>query len=222
MTETQDTVVSQEKFDEMVKELEYLKTERRTEIARNLEYARSLGDLSENAEYQEARELQAATEERIRKLEELVKHARIQTDNKKKDVVGFGSKVSITKAGAKDAHEVEMATRRRMQMPHEVVMRHRPPHFSHIFSGDSYAAGYYSYLWSEVLDADGFTAFDEAGDPFDPPTAQRLYTYVYSAGGTRDFAEAYRLFRGRDPDIAGLLKQRGLDALGPIEDGLAV
>jgi transcription elongation factor GreA len=101
----QDTVVSQEKFDEMVKELENLKTVRRTEIAKNLEYARSLGDLSENAEYQEARELQAATEERIRKLEELVKHARIQTDNKKKDVVGFGSKVTIEKAGAKDAHE---------------------------------------------------------------------------------------------------------------------
>jgi len=104
MTE-QDTVVSQEKFDEMVKELENLKTVRRTEIAKNLEYARSLGDLSENAEYQEARELQAATEERIRKLEDLVKHAKIQTDNKKKDVVGFGSKVSIKKGSGPDAHE---------------------------------------------------------------------------------------------------------------------
>lgn len=105
MTETQDTIVSQEKFDEMVKELEYLKSDRRTEIARNLEYARSLGDLSENAEYQEARELQAATEERIRKLEDLVKHAKIQTDAKKKDIVGFGSKVSIKKQGTPDAHE---------------------------------------------------------------------------------------------------------------------
>src|ERR1700744_6211607 len=104
MTE-QETVVSQEKFDEMVRELENLKTVRRTEIAKNLEYARSLGDLSENAEYQEARELQAATEERIRKLEELVKHAKIQTDNKKKDVVGFGSKVSIKKDGSADVHE---------------------------------------------------------------------------------------------------------------------
>lgn len=101
----QETVVSQEKFDEMVKELENLKTVRRTEIAKNLEYARSLGDLSENAEYQEARELQAATEERIRKLEELVKHAKIQTDNKKKDIVGFGSKVSIKKDGSPDSHE---------------------------------------------------------------------------------------------------------------------
>ena len=104
MTE-QETVVSQEKFDEMLKELETLKTVRRTEIAENLEYARSLGDLSENAEYQEARELQAATEERIRKLEELVKRAKIVTDGKKKDVVGFGSTVVIKKDGAGDAHE---------------------------------------------------------------------------------------------------------------------
>ena len=100
-----DNVLSQEKFDEMAKELENLKTVRRTEIAKNLEYARSLGDLSENAEYQEARDLQAATEERIRKLEELLKTAKIQTTGKKKDIVGFGSKVSITKEGSADAHE---------------------------------------------------------------------------------------------------------------------
>jgi len=101
----QDTVVSQEKFDEMVAELDTLKTVRRTEIAKNLEYARSLGDLSENAEYQEARELQAATEERIRKLEEIVKRAHIVTDGKKKDVVGFGSKVIIKKEGTTESHE---------------------------------------------------------------------------------------------------------------------
>jgi len=105
MSDTQETIVSQEKFDEMVKELETLKTVRRTEIAKNLEYARSLGDLSENAEYQEARELQAATEERIRKLEELVKRAHIMTDGKKKDVVGFGSVVCIKKADSNEAHE---------------------------------------------------------------------------------------------------------------------
>ncbi len=104
MTE-QDTVVSQEKFDEMVKELDTLKTVRRTEIAKNLEYARSLGDLSENAEYQEARDLQAATEERIRKLEDLVKHAHILTDGKKKDIVGFNSVVAIKKEGGDEAHE---------------------------------------------------------------------------------------------------------------------
>ncbi len=101
----QETVLSQEKFDELVKELETLKTVRRSEIAKNLEYARSLGDLSENAEYQEARELQAATEERIRKLEELVKRAHIATDNKKKDVVGFSSKVTIKKEGSGEEHE---------------------------------------------------------------------------------------------------------------------
>jgi transcription elongation factor GreA len=101
----QETVLSQEKFDELVKELEHLKTVRRSEIAKNLEYARSLGDLSENAEYQEARELQAATEERIRKLEELVKRAHIATDNKKKDVVSFGSKVSIKKEDTAEEHE---------------------------------------------------------------------------------------------------------------------
>ena len=105
MTDPQDSVLSQEKFDEMVKELEGLKTVRRTEIAKSLEYARSLGDLSENAEYQEARELQAATEERIKKLEEIVKHAKIATDNKKKNVVGFGSKVSIKKESSTDSHE---------------------------------------------------------------------------------------------------------------------
>jgi len=105
MTEIQDAVVSQEKFDEMIKELEHLKTVRRTEIAKNLEYARSLGDLSENAEYQEARDLQAATEERIKKLEELVKNTKILTDGKKKNEVSFGSKVSIKKEGVADVHE---------------------------------------------------------------------------------------------------------------------
>src|SRR5882724_7765754 len=106
MTDTEkETMLSQEKFDEMAKELETLKTVRRTEIAKNLEYARSLGDLSENAEYQEARDLQAATEERIRKLEEIVKNAKIQTNGKKKDIVSFGSKVSISKEGSTDPHE---------------------------------------------------------------------------------------------------------------------
>jgi transcription elongation factor GreA len=99
------TLVSQEKFDEIVKELEHLKTVRRTEIAKNLEYARALGDLSENAEYQEARDLQAATEERIKRLEEMVRNTKIITDGKKKDEVGFSSKVSIKKEGSVDVHE---------------------------------------------------------------------------------------------------------------------
>ena len=94
-------------------------------------------------------------------------------------------------------------------MPKEIALRHASTHFLHIFSGDGYAAGYYSYMWSEVLDADGFGAFKEAGDPFDPATAERLHKYIYSAGGSRDYGEAYRLFRGRDPEIGGLLEGRG-------------
>ena len=105
MTDTQEIVVSQEKFDEVIKELELLKTVRRTEIAKNLEYARSLGDLSENAEYQEARDLQAATEERIKKLEDLVKNTKIVTDGKKKSEISFSSKVAIKKEGSTDVHE---------------------------------------------------------------------------------------------------------------------
>jgi peptidyl-dipeptidase Dcp len=112
--------------------------------------------------------------------------------------------------GAKDALAVEMDTRKRMQMPHEVVLRHRPPHFQHIFSGDHYAAGYYSYLWSEVLDADAFNAFEETGDVFDPGVAKRLRDNVYAAGGARDPAEAYKAFRGRMPSVDPLLRKRGL------------
>jgi peptidyl-dipeptidase Dcp len=97
-----------------------------------------------------------------------------------------------------------------IEMPREIALRHASTHFLHLFSGDGYAAGYYSYLWSEVLDADGFRAFEEKGDPFDPETAKRLYEFIYSAGGKRDFAEAYRLYRGRDPEVGPLLENRGL------------
>ncbi len=110
---------------------------------------------------------------------------------------------------AVDVAALEAATLRRIGMPREIALRHGSPHFLHLFTGDGYAAGYYSYLWSEVLDADGFEAFEEAGDPFDPDTAKRLHDYVYSAGGSRDAAEAYRLFRGRDPEIGALLRGRG-------------
>jgi peptidyl-dipeptidase Dcp len=98
----------------------------------------------------------------------------------------------------------------RIGMPDAIVMRHRTPHFAHIFSGDGYSAGYYSYLWSEVLDADGFGAFEEAGDIFDAETAERLRRYVLSAGDTREPAEAYKLFRGRMPSVGTLLERRGL------------
>ena len=98
----------------------------------------------------------------------------------------------------------------RIGMPDAITMRHRTPHFSHVFSGDGYSAGYYSYLWSEVLDADGFGAFEEAGDIFDADTAERLRRYVLSAGDTREPAEAYTLFRGRMPSVDTLLEKRGL------------
>jgi len=114
--------------------------------------------------------------------------------------------------GMLDVSAFQEASLARIGMPKEIVMRHASPHFLHVFTGDSYSAGYYSYMWSEVLDADGFEAFKEKKDAFDPATAKRLHDYVYSAGGTRDFAEAYRLFRGRDPSIEPLLEGRGLAA----------
>ena len=97
----------------------------------------------------------------------------------------------------------------RIGMPKQIGLRHRPAHFQHLFAGGGYAAGYYAYLWAEVLEADGFAAFAEAGDVFDPELAARLKT-IYSAGDTRDPMELYRAFRGRDPKIDALLEQRGL------------
>ena len=119
-------------------------------------------------------------------------------------------------ATATDAARIEAATRSRMAMPDEVTLRHRPPHFLHVFAGDGYAAGYYSYMWSEVLDADAFNAFEEAGDIFDAATAKRLHDHIYAAGGARDPADAYRAFRGRMPTIDALLKKRGLSSPAPV------
>ncbi|HKO67125.1 MAG TPA: M3 family metallopeptidase [Burkholderiaceae bacterium] len=98
----------------------------------------------------------------------------------------------------------------RLGMPREIMLRHRLPHFSHLFSSSSYAAGYYVYMWAEVLDADGFNAFVEKGNPFDPTVAARLFKYVYSSGNTIEPGAAYRAFRGRDPTVEPLLNQRGL------------
>ena len=94
-------------------------------------------------------------------------------------------------------------------MPKAIAMRHRTPHFQHIFSGGGYAAGYYSYLWSEALDADGFEAFQESGDIFDPDLAGRLLDYVYSAGNLRDPEVAYASFRGRPAAPGALMRKRG-------------
>jgi peptidyl-dipeptidase Dcp len=109
-----------------------------------------------------------------------------------------------------DINTFEQSALARIGMPAEIVMRHRPTHFQHVFAGSGYAAAYYSYMWSEVLDADAFSAFEETGDIFDPGTAKKLHDHVYSAGGTRDPAELYTAFRGRLPTPEGLLKRRGL------------
>jgi len=111
-----------------------------------------------------------------------------------------------------DITAFEQAELARIGMPREIVMRHRLPHFGHLFSGSSYAAGYYVYMWAEVLDADGYNAFVEAGSPFAPEVAERLLRYVYSSGGTLEPGAAYRAFRGRDPSVEPMLTQRGLIA----------
>ena len=96
-------------------------------------------------------------------------------------------------------------------MPHAIRMRHATPHFAHVFAGDGYSSGYYSYMWSEVMDADAFAAFEEAGSPFDRDTARRLEDTVLSSGGSVDAAELYKAFRGRLPGVEALLKGRGLN-----------
>jgi peptidyl-dipeptidase Dcp len=117
---------------------------------------------------------------------------------------------SLADAEVLDVAAFERKDLQRIAMPAEIVMRHRLPHFQHLFSGGGYAAGYYSYMWSEVLDADAFAAFEESGNAFDPATAKRLHDYVYSAGNRRDPADAYKAFRGRLPTVDALLKKRGL------------
>ena len=109
-----------------------------------------------------------------------------------------------------DVVAFETATLEKLGMPHGIIMRHRTPHFQHVFAGDGYSSAYYSYLWSEVLDADGFDAFKEAGDIFDPATAKRLRDNVYAAGNRADPEAAYAAFRGRAPSPDALLKKRGL------------
>jgi peptidyl-dipeptidase Dcp len=94
-------------------------------------------------------------------------------------------------------------------MPKEIVMRHRLPHFGHVFAGEGYAAGYYSYLWAEVLDADAYEAFAETGNPYDPATAKRFDASIMSVGNTVDPAVAFRNFRGRDPNVDALLRDHG-------------
>ncbi len=108
-----------------------------------------------------------------------------------------------------DPDQFERETLAELGMPREIVMRHRTPQFQHIFSGDSYSAGYYSYLWSDVLTADAFEAFVEGTGPYDESVARRLRDNVFSVGNTIDPAETYRNFRGRDPQVEALMRKRG-------------
>jgi peptidyl-dipeptidase Dcp len=114
-------------------------------------------------------------------------------------------------AGGKDIDPAtfERDTLKELGMPAEIVMRHRTPQFSHVFAGDGYSAGYYSYLWSDTLTADAFNAFVEGKGPYDTAVAERLRKNVFSVGDTIDPADGYRAFRGKDPGTEALMKKRG-------------
>ena len=117
-----------------------------------------------------------------------------------------------------DPDAFERKTLEELGMPDEIVMRHRTPQFLHVFAGDSYSAGYYSYLWSDVLTADAFGAFTEAGGPYDPEVAHRLRQNIFSVGNTIDPAVGYRQFRGRDPEVEALMIKRGFTSASTVED----
>jgi peptidyl-dipeptidase Dcp len=111
-----------------------------------------------------------------------------------------------------DPMQKQAETLERLGMPRAIRMRHATPHFAHVFSGDGYSSGYYSYMWSEVMDADAFDAFREAGDAFDPATAEKLERFILSAGGSAEAEALYTAFRGRMPGPEALLRGRGLAA----------
>jgi peptidyl-dipeptidase Dcp len=113
-------------------------------------------------------------------------------------------------SASRDVRAFERKELEKIGMPAEISLRHRPQQFGHIFSGDHYASGYYSYMWSEVMDADAFGAFEEAGNIFDPTVAKRLHDDIYASGGSRDPEDAYVAFRGREPEPDALLRRRGL------------
>jgi peptidyl-dipeptidase Dcp len=117
---------------------------------------------------------------------------------------------ALTAEQAPDIVDFEREELARLGAPSVVGMNHRMTHFQHLFAGSGYAAGYYVYLWAEVLDADGYDAFVEAGNPFDQAVARRLQTFIYSSGNSLEPSEAYRAFRGRGPTVEPMLKQRGL------------
>ncbi|ANH06001.1 M3 family metallopeptidase [Shinella sp. HZN7] len=117
-----------------------------------------------------------------------------------------------TRGTVEDPMAVQQEVLETIGLPASIVMRHATPHFQHVFSGDGYSAGYYSYMWSEVLDADAFAAFTETGDAFDPAMAARLKTYIYAVGGSVDPEDAYKAFRGKLPSPEAMLEKKGLAA----------
>ena len=117
---------------------------------------------------------------------------------------------ALTDTDGPDVAAFEAATVAALGLPSAVGMNHRMTHFQHLFSGSGYAAGYYVYLWAEVLDCDGYEAFVEAGSPFDAAVAARLRTFIYSSGNSREPGAAFRDFRGRDPNVEPMLRDRGL------------
>ena len=117
-----------------------------------------------------------------------------------------------TRGAVEDPMALQREVLEKIGMPQSIVMRHATPHFQHVFSGDGYSAGYYSYMWSEVLDADAFAAFTETGDAFNPAVSARLKSYIYSVGGSVDPEDAYKAFRGKLPSPDAMLEKRGLAA----------
>jgi peptidyl-dipeptidase Dcp len=123
-------------------------------------------------------------------------------------------KLHMLPGGTVDADKFERETMAEIGAPREVAMRHRLPQFNHLFTSDAYSAGYYSYLWSDVMASDAWAAFEEAGSPWDKATAERFKAIILSQGNSIDRAEAYRAFRGRDPRVEALLKNRGFPTGG--------
>jgi peptidyl-dipeptidase Dcp len=113
-------------------------------------------------------------------------------------------------AAPADPMAAQARTLARIGMPDAIAMRHATPQFAHVFAGDGYSSGYYSYMWSEVMDADAFQAFEETGDPFDAEMAKKLEEFILSAGGSQEADALYTAFRGRMPGVEALLKGRGL------------
>lgn len=120
-------------------------------------------------------------------------------------------KLHLAQPSIEDVNAFEKTELDKLKMPSEIVMRHRIPQFGHLFSGDGYSAGYYSYLWADVLTADGYKAFLDGNGPYDKKVAKRLLDNVFSVGNTIDPAEGYRKFRGREPQVEALMEKRGLN-----------